>query len=139
MDWSDVKTDDWIYLYYIKKCLILFSTIPFLYVIIDVEISRWRKVSGWSVCFVSTPLSVYIHLDFFFPALTAFPVSIVQDLPNVALVLTAHGGHIAFLQGFFPRGENYMERLFGQFVHAVFEHPKEIKRACGIKEEQMKD
>ncbi|XP_024660969.2 phospholipase ABHD3-like [Maylandia zebra] len=70
---------------------------------------------------------------------TAFPVSIVQDLPNVALVLTAHGGHIAFLQGFFPRGENYMERLFGQFVHAVFEHQEEMKQACGIREEQMKD
>uniref|UniRef100_A0A3Q4HNV2 Phospholipase ABHD3 n=1 Tax=Neolamprologus brichardi TaxID=32507 RepID=A0A3Q4HNV2_NEOBR len=78
------------------------------------------------VCFVSTLLSVYIHLDFFFPAFTAFPVSVVQDLPNVALVLTAHGGHIAFLQGFFPLGESYMERLFGQFVHAVFEHREEM-------------
>ncbi|XP_037837613.1 phospholipase ABHD3 isoform X3 [Kryptolebias marmoratus] len=28
----------------------------------------------------------------------AFPVSIVQSLPHVALLLTAHGGHIAFLQ-----------------------------------------
>uniref|UniRef100_A0A3Q2VFM7 Phospholipase ABHD3-like n=1 Tax=Haplochromis burtoni TaxID=8153 RepID=A0A3Q2VFM7_HAPBU len=70
---------------------------------------------------------------------TAFPVSVVQDLPNVALVLTAHGGHIAFLQGFFPLGESYMERLFGQFVHAVFEHREEMKQACGIREEQMKD
>uniref|UniRef100_A0A3Q0R8K0 Abhydrolase domain containing 1 n=1 Tax=Amphilophus citrinellus TaxID=61819 RepID=A0A3Q0R8K0_AMPCI len=69
----------------------------------------------------------------------AFPVNIVQELPNVALVLTAHGGHIAFLQGLFPRGESYMERLFGQFVHAVFEHPKEIERACGIEDEQMKN
>ncbi|KAM6914991.1 phospholipase ABHD3-like isoform 2-T2 [Xenentodon cancila] len=65
----------------------------------------------------------------------AFPVSIVQTLPNVALLLTAHGGHIAFLEGLFPRGESYMERLFGQFVKAVFEHPGDIKKACGIKEE----
>lgn len=65
---------------------------------------------------------------------TAFPLTIVQDLPNVALLLTAHGGHIAFLQGLFPRGEGYMERLFGQFVQAVFEHPKEINEACLIKE-----
>lgn len=65
---------------------------------------------------------------------SAFPLTIVQDLPNVALLLTAHGGHIAFLQGLFPRGENYMERLFGQFVQAVFEHPSEIKEACSIKE-----
>ncbi|XP_040920796.1 phospholipase ABHD3-like isoform X3 [Toxotes jaculatrix] len=66
----------------------------------------------------------------------AFPLTIVRGLPNVALLLTAHGGHIAFLQGLFPRGENYMERLFGQFVQAVFEHPKDIKKACGIKEEK---
>uniref|UniRef100_A0A3Q3AJ93 Phospholipase ABHD3-like n=1 Tax=Kryptolebias marmoratus TaxID=37003 RepID=A0A3Q3AJ93_KRYMA len=49
----------------------------------------------------------------------AFPVSIVQSLPHVALLLTAHGGHIAFLQGLFPRGESYIERLFGQFVRAM--------------------
>lgn len=60
----------------------------------------------------------------------------IQSLPNVALLLTAYGGHIAFLQGLFPRGESYMERLFGQFVQAAFEHPKDIKKACGIKEEQ---
>uniref|UniRef100_A0A3Q3X639 Uncharacterized protein n=1 Tax=Mola mola TaxID=94237 RepID=A0A3Q3X639_MOLML len=64
----------------------------------------------------------------------AFPLTIVQDLPNVALLLTAHGGHIAFLQGLFPRGESYMERLFGQFVQAVFEHPAQINKACCIKE-----
>ncbi|XP_026197869.1 protein ABHD1-like isoform X3 [Anabas testudineus] len=67
----------------------------------------------------------------------AFPLTIVQGLPNVALLLTAHGGHIAFLDGLFPRGETYMERLFGQFIQAVFEHPKDINKACGIKEEQM--
>ncbi|XP_036941590.1 phospholipase ABHD3-like isoform X1 [Acanthopagrus latus] len=66
----------------------------------------------------------------------AFPVNIVQGLPNVALLLTAHGGHIAFLQGLFPRGESYMERLFGQFVQAVFEHQRDIRKACGIKEEK---
>nr|XP_020503068.1 phospholipase ABHD3-like isoform X2 [Labrus bergylta] len=67
----------------------------------------------------------------------AFPLTIVQNLPNVALLLTAHGGHIAFLQGLFPRGESYMERVFGQFVQAVFEHPRDITKACGIKEEKL--
>ncbi|XP_028253816.1 phospholipase ABHD3-like isoform X2 [Parambassis ranga] len=64
----------------------------------------------------------------------AFPVSIVQSLPNVALLLTAHGGHIAFLQGLFPQGEGYMERVFDQFVQAVFEHPRDVKKACGIQD-----
>ncbi|TNM94948.1 hypothetical protein fugu_017707 [Takifugu bimaculatus] len=63
-----------------------------------------------------------------------FPLTTVQDLPNVALLLTAHGGHIAFLQELFPRGEGFMERVFSQYVQAVFEHLKEINEACGIKE-----
>ncbi|XP_054876115.1 phospholipase ABHD3-like isoform X1 [Poeciliopsis prolifica] len=67
---------------------------------------------------------------------STFPVSIVQTLPNVALLLTTHGGHIAFLQGLFPRGESYMERLFGQFVQAVFENSKDIKRACGMAKDE---
>uniref|UniRef100_A0A8D3C8Q8 Phospholipase ABHD3 n=1 Tax=Scophthalmus maximus TaxID=52904 RepID=A0A8D3C8Q8_SCOMX len=62
----------------------------------------------------------------------AFPLTIVQGLPNVALLLTAHGGHIAFMQGLFPRGENYMDRLFGQFVQAVFEHPRHQQGLCQI-------
>lgn len=66
--------------------------------------------------------------------LTAFPLTTVQDLPNVALLLTAHGGHIAFLQELFPRGEGFMERVFSQYVQAAFEHLKEINEACGINE-----
>lgn len=68
------------------------------------------------------------------PFPSAFPLHTVQDLPNVALLLTAHGGHIAFLQDMFPRGEGFMERVFGQFVQAVFKHPKEINKACRIKD-----
>lgn len=63
----------------------------------------------------------------------AFPLAAVRALPNVALLLTVHGGHIAFLEGLFPRGESYMDRLLGQFVEAVFEHPREINQACGVK------
>lgn len=62
-------------------------------------------------------------------------MSIVQDLPNVALVMTAHGGHMAFLQGMFPRGEGFMDRLVGQYVQAVFEHQRDINKACGVKED----
>lgn len=68
------------------------------------------------------------------PFLTAFPLNTVQDLPNVALLLTAHGGHIAFMQEMFPRGEGFMDRVFGQFVQAVFEHPKEINKACRVQD-----
>lgn len=65
----------------------------------------------------------------------ALPVELAQRLPNLALLVTTHGGHIGFLEGLFPRGEGYMDRLFGQFVQAVFEHPGDLRRACGIKGE----
>lgn len=63
----------------------------------------------------------------------AFPLAMVKRLPNVALLVTAHGGHIAFLQGLFPRSEGYMEHLFGQFSQAVFENPDDLNEACSIK------
>ncbi|KAL7872508.1 hypothetical protein SRHO_G00074910 [Serrasalmus rhombeus] len=65
----------------------------------------------------------------------AFPVSLAQRLPNVALLVTAHGGHIGFLEGLFPNGDGYMDRLLGQFVHAAFEHLEDLREACSIKDQ----
>ncbi|KAL4630460.1 protein ABHD1-like isoform X1 [Arapaima gigas] len=64
----------------------------------------------------------------------AIPVALAQTLPNVALLVTAHGGHIGYLEGLFPRGEGYMDRLFGQFIQAVFEHPGDLRGACEVRE-----
>ncbi|XP_039604381.1 phospholipase ABHD3-like [Polypterus senegalus] len=58
------------------------------------------------------------------------PVESARRLPNVALVITARGGHVGFLEGFFPQGESYMDRLFGQFIWAVFEHGKDLAEMC---------
>lgn len=74
----------------------------------------------------------HFNLKFFLPPLTAFPLTTVQDLPNVALLLTAHGGHIGFLQNLFPCGEGFMECVIGQFFQAALEHLKEINEACRI-------
>ncbi|XP_061667696.1 protein ABHD1-like isoform X1 [Syngnathoides biaculeatus] len=62
----------------------------------------------------------------------AFPLGAAKELPNVALLVTAHGGHIAFLEGLFPRAAGYMERVFGQFARAVLEHPHDARKACGL-------
>lgn len=64
------------------------------------------------------------------------PMTVVQHLANVALLVTAHGGHLGFLEGLLPRGECYMDRLVGQFIQAAFEHTEELARACGIKEDE---
>ncbi|KAG7331765.1 hypothetical protein KOW79_005734 [Hemibagrus wyckioides] len=60
----------------------------------------------------------------------AFPVAQAQRSPNVALLVTSHGGHIGFLEGLFPHGEGYMDRVFSQFVRAAFEHQEDLKEAC---------
>ncbi|KAF4092097.1 hypothetical protein AMELA_G00016950 [Ameiurus melas] len=60
----------------------------------------------------------------------AFPEALAQRSPNVALLVTSHGGHIGFLEGLFPHGEGYMDRVFSQFVRAAFEHQEDLKEAC---------
>ncbi|XP_073406955.1 phospholipase ABHD3 isoform X3 [Dendrobates tinctorius] len=56
----------------------------------------------------------------------AIPVESAKQNPNVALVLTAYGGHIGFLEGIWPRQQTYMDRIFKQFAKAVFEHGSEL-------------
>ena len=59
---------------------------------------------------------------------TSFPCasSSAKQNPNVALVLTAYGGHIGFLEGIWPRQCTYMDRVFKQFVQAMVEHGHEL-------------
>ncbi|KAF1406823.1 Protein ABHD1, partial [Spheniscus humboldti] len=66
-----------------------------------------------------------------FSPLHAIPVEAAWRLPHVALLVTAHGGHIGFLEGLCPRPGSYMERLFAQFITAVFEHGEELRQLEG--------
>jgi len=46
---------------------------------------------------------------------------------HVTIVVTARGGHIAFLDGLLGfSGPSYMERVFAQFFAAVFEHASDL-------------
>ncbi|NXW25517.1 ABHD1 protein, partial [Circaetus pectoralis] len=63
-----------------------------------------------------------------FSPLHAIPVEAAGHLPHVALLVTAHGGHLGFLEGLCPRPGSYMERLFAQFISAVFEHREELQQ-----------
>ncbi|XP_055490167.1 phospholipase ABHD3 isoform X1 [Leucoraja erinacea] len=78
---------------------------------------------------IEVPVLCLNALDDVFSPAYAIPMQSAKQNPNVALLLTAHGGHIGFLEGIFPRRMTYMDRLFKQFIQAVFEHKDELKSA----------
>lgn len=50
----------------------------------------------------------------------AIPVEDAEKSTHVAIVITARGGHIGFLEGAWPNAKDqYMARLFSEFFGAV--------------------
>ena len=82
----------------------------------SVYICKWRLCS-----FCKLGLVIYIF--------TAIPVGEAEQNDNIGIVVTSHGGHIGFLEGFYPRHTGYMDRLFAQFIDALFKHGhKDLKK-----------
>lgn len=51
-----------------------------------------------------------------FQPLEAIPIKAAEECSHVAIVVTARGGHIGFLEGWWPSSkEQYMSRLFAEF------------------------
>ncbi|MCI4376970.1 hypothetical protein PGIGA_G00198080 [Pangasianodon gigas] len=71
---------------------------------------------------VQVPMLCLNAADDVFSPNHAIPVEAVKQNPNLALLITCHGGHIGFLEGFWPRHSTYMDRVFRQFVKAVVEN-----------------
>ncbi|KAI5101593.1 phospholipase ABHD3, partial [Silurus meridionalis] len=70
---------------------------------------------------VQVPMLCLNAADDVFSPNHAIPVEAVKQNPNLALIITCHGGHIGFLEGFWPRRSTYMDRVFQQFVKAIVE------------------
>ena len=43
----------------------------------------------------------------------------VQENPNIAMILTKTGGHIGFLEGWFPSGPTWVNRAVEEFVRLM--------------------
>uniref|UniRef100_A0A8C8SHM2 Phospholipase ABHD3 n=1 Tax=Pelusios castaneus TaxID=367368 RepID=A0A8C8SHM2_9SAUR len=101
-----------------------FTSVMFGYNIIDdyyVDASPCCKLKS-----IEIPVLCLNSMDDVFSPSHAIPMETFKQNPNVALVLTSCGGHIGFLEGIWPRKCTYMDRVFKQFVQAVFEHGNQI-------------
>lgn len=75
---------------------------------------------------VEVPLLCLNAADDVFSPMHAIPVEAARKSRYVSIMITHHGGHIGFLEGINPRHQSYMDRVFAQYVEAVFSHYDEL-------------
>jgi predicted alpha/beta-fold hydrolase len=57
---------------------------------------------------------------------TIIPVDMPAQNPNVAVVVTERGGHLGFLEGWWPTGMNWSDRLVVRFLQICITHDQEM-------------
>lgn len=73
---------------------------------------------------IKVPLLCLSAADDPFQPLDAIPIKAAEKSSHVAILITARGGHIGFLEGWWPANKDqYMGRLFSQFFSAALYDP----------------
>ncbi|XP_017866835.1 PREDICTED: phospholipase ABHD3 isoform X1 [Drosophila arizonae] len=88
---------------------------------------------------ISVPLLCLSAADDPFQPLDAIPIKAANQCTHVAIVITARGGHIGFLEGWWPSTKDqYMSRLFTEyFTKALYDEDGEFERASNKMHERF--
>lgn len=87
---------------------------------------------------ITVPLLCLSAADDPFQPLDAIPIKAAENSSHVAIVITARGGHIGFLEGWWPSTKDqYMGRLFSQFFAvALFDPSGDFDKTAKLMSEQ---
>ena len=80
----------------------------------------WTALStNRQVLSVKVPLLALNAADDMFAPVNSIPVHLSQQNSNVGFVITARGGHIAFMEGLNPFSNHFNDRMFCEFVTMI--------------------
>ncbi|XP_068205456.1 phospholipase ABHD3-like [Palaemon carinicauda] len=76
---------------------------------------------------IKVPLLCLSAADDPFQPIEGIPIEAANKSSHVAIVVTARGGHIGFMEGILPTNTYYSDRLYGQLIKGIFSSLDEMK------------
>ena len=60
----------------------------------------------------------------------ALPLCEAEQSDNVCIATTTRGGHIGFCEGLLPFHSHLMDRVFAQYIDAIFQHGDQLDKVA---------